>query len=255
MPDDAKRQTLDQLIGENLKRLRGADSQDVVARKVRAAGLPWSRSTIAALEAGTKTLDVGELVVLSAGTGYDVAELIAGEDLVQLVPNFALSPRAIRHMLGSDEQMTTSDIDYQPSQVHVKRTVAEAIAGGLDESDDFEAVLADPALESKLALGSRRLEAYERILPRISNTQLRAAREAARGETEMKSARKLKLNDPVVLAVAAIARWGRSLTEERDARVETAATPDVAARTLQALRGHVTRQLVEELKPILREED
>jgi hypothetical protein len=158
-------------------------------------------------------------------------------------------------MLGSDEQMTTSDIDYQPSQVHVKRTVAEAIAGGLDESDDFEAVLADPALESKLALGSRRLEAYERILPRISNTQLRAAREAARGETEMKSARKLKLNDPVVLAVAAIARWGRSLTEERDARVETAATPDVAARTLQALRGHVTRQLVEELKPILREED
>jgi transcriptional regulator with XRE-family HTH domain len=70
-------------------------------------------------------------------------------------------------------------------------------------------------------------------------------------EAEHKAAKRLSATGAQVLS-AAKRQWGRSLTEERDARVRdrlggTAAT----ARTLQAMRGQVTRQLLEEIRPVL----
>jgi hypothetical protein len=46
-------------------------------------------------------------------------------------------------------------------------------------------------------------------------------------------------------------RWGRSLTEERDRRVAAQASPDATPRTRQAVRGHVTRELMATLAPIV----
>jgi len=51
--------------------------------------------------------------------------------------------------------------------------------------------------------------------------------------------------------VAAHGRYGRSFSDERDRRVAEQATSDAAPRTLQALRGHVTRAMVAELAPVL----
>ena len=73
---------------------------------------------------------------------------------------------------------------------------------------------------------------------------------SARGEVELRAAKHIGV-EPSEVSVAAFGCWGRSLTEERDARVLDAvagATP----RTAQALRGHVTRQLIAELEPIVR---
>jgi hypothetical protein len=74
---------------------------------------------------------------------------------------------------------------------------------------------------------------------------------AARGEAEQKAARRLAV-DPHDLAIVAFAQWGRSLTEERDARVAALSDISTTPRTTQARRGHVTRLLLDELEPKLK---
>jgi hypothetical protein len=83
----------------------------------------------------------------------------------------------------------------------------------------------------------------------------------AAGDAERKAAVSIGV-PPIALALAARRRWGRSLTAERDRKVANATNPalklDPAAvqdpkwpRRLQAIRGHITRALVEELGPLL----
>jgi hypothetical protein len=74
-------------------------------------------------------------------------------------------------------------------------------------------------------------------------------RESA-GDAEQKAANVLDVS-PHAVALAARSRWGRSLTEERDRRVSAAS--ESTPRTLQALRGHATRALLDELRPVLKD--
>jgi len=70
------------------------------------------------------------------------------------------------------------------------------------------------------------------------------------GDAERHAARRLGVPAEQV-ARAAVALWGRPLSEERDRRLADP-PPDLSARRLQALRGHVTRDLMSELQPVLR---
>ena len=76
-------QTLDQIVGANLRRLRDRDgiTQDQVARLLRHKGMPWTQPVVAALEAGTKTLDVMELYALTLVAPLE--ELLAGSRSVR----------------------------------------------------------------------------------------------------------------------------------------------------------------------------
>jgi hypothetical protein len=53
--------------------------------------------------------------------------------------------------------------------------------------------------------------------------------------------------EPADVVAAAVKRWGRSLTEERDDRVRALVDADTPQRTVQARRGRVTRELHKEL--------
>jgi hypothetical protein len=59
----------------------------------------------------------------------------------------------------------------------------------------------------------------------------------------------------VDLSVAAWDTWHRGFVDERDRRVSkrVAAAGELSTRSLQAHRGHVTRELLDELLPILEE--
>jgi hypothetical protein len=76
------------------------------------------------------------------------------------------------------------------------------------------------------------------------------ASEAAGGDAERKAARRLGV-PALTLSVAAHSRYGRSFTAERDRRVAEQAPADAPPRTLQALRGHITRALIAELATAL----
>jgi transcriptional regulator with XRE-family HTH domain len=67
-------------------------------------------------------------------------------------------------------------------------------------------------------------------------------------DAEMKAARKLGV-DPQSVCEAAETLWDRPLSVERDERVGARASADASPRSLQALRGHVTRALLDELEP------
>lgn len=88
----------------------------------------------------------------------------------------------------------------------------------------------------------------------------RQGRRLAAGEAERHVARVLSVDVPAV-AEEAERRWITSLTDERDRRVgdrlrNAGLDPDdVEPRSLQATRGHVTRELIEELRPTLAPED
>ena len=71
-------------------------------------------------------------------------------------------------------------------------------------------------------------------------------------DAEQKAARLLGVSAEE-LALAAISLWGRGLTQERERLLrQHPVTAGASARTLQAARGRITRQLLDELVPVLR---
>jgi len=221
---DPKAVTIDTIVGSNVRRLRIARgwSQDEVARRAREEGLRWSRSSVAATEAGNKTIDVAELVLLSLALDARVDELLAGEGPVQLGAEVTRRLWEVRRILASDG--ATKGIEPPKGEVQI---------------------WASTELERRMPNLRAHMEAVRQ--------QLSAkARSAARGEAEQKAARKFQIRADV-LSTIALDLWGRSLTEERDARVNDAATQSVSAKSIQALRGHVTRRLLAELAPHLSE--
>lgn len=76
--------------------------------------------------------------------------------------------------------------------------------------------------------------------------RLRARGTGRAHDAETKAAKRLE-RPAVEVAVAALGIWGHSLSEERDRRVAAVAPPDSTPRSVQALRGRVTRELVAEL--------
>ena len=84
---------------------------------------------------------------------------------------------------------------------------------------------------------------------------------AARGAAEVKASEALHCS-ALEIALVSEYLWGRSLTEEREARVWARSwqVPGITrplrgtegpARTTQAVRGHITRALLQELRPHL----
>jgi transcriptional regulator with XRE-family HTH domain len=74
----------------------------------------------------------------------------------------------------------------------------------------------------------------------------------AQDDAVQKAAAVLRVRPDAVVA-AAHRLWGRSLTEEREERLRRRLGPDpTSARRLQALRGHTTRELLDELRPLLK---
>jgi transcriptional regulator with XRE-family HTH domain len=66
-------------------------------------------------------------------------------------------------------------------------------------------------------------------------------------EAERKAGRALGAS-PVAVLRAAVDRWGHSLADERDRRIGARAET-LSPRSLQAVRGRITRKLVRELRP------
>lgn len=201
--------TLEQAIGGELKRLRDAAHarQEAVALAGQQLGLDWSQSTIAGLEAGRRGLSIGELVLLP-----------------EIVHKAGLSPRRLRVM------------DMIPAS-----NERVGLAGGstgtlrfarylLGDRSVHRAALPPPTVAHRLTLGAGRMTTV--------------GGRALVTESERKASRKLGCTTQAIQS-AAQALWGRTLNEERDARLGAAV--DDPPRTLQAKRGRVTVALTREL--------
>lgn len=244
MPNDDP-PTLETAIAAAASSLRRREgrTQDEVARHARALGLTsWTRSTVAALEAGQRDLSVTDLValplVLTLSVGYPVtlerlleevpSQVRLGESVVSLdLVRTVLAGRVVAlEETATRERRLAADLDRYGPTVRRPRT---------EEADN-----------------------YRRLWPQASDEQLLRAMHDAVQVAETKAAKPLGV-EPEAVAVLAHRLWGRSLTAHRDALVaKDHPTGDddkavVTPRELQARRGHVTRRLLKELAAALRE--
>lgn len=228
--EQANHPTLGAVIGERLVRLRRekpwlARQDDVALRMHAVFGLRWTQPTVAAIEAGRRDVSMGELLALSLACELPVHEWFDGDGQVEFMPGSYLSRRAVRALLGSGEHAEDKEGDFAGP-----RWAAE-------HSDEVAGAVVTGILRN--------------LVPDASPvTDADAVAKAARGSAERKAAHKLDLK-PVEVSALAFHLWGRSLTAERDARVDEWAPPDATARSRQAFAGQATRALLTELRAVV----
>lgn len=206
---------LAKVVGDQLRKWREARglSQNEVAGAARARGFAWKASTVAAIEIGRRDVSLDEFLALP----FVAASFSGG------------TPPALQTFLGDGR-----------TDVSVKL--------GADGFIHNEHLV---ALVSGQTVGNDRGQ-----VPREALSYPEGRRDLRRGweayyDAEIKAARQLHVS---VLHLAQAARrvWGRTLTQERDARVAERVQPNTDPRTVQARRGHVTRVLIAELRQALK---
>lgn len=245
--------SLSAAIGERLRDLREKMRlrQDDVAWAARALGLRWSRVAVARLETGVRRLETGEFLMLpevlmvasmrvrgQSGVGgperiVELAELFPAAGVVALTRECRVQVRDLRSMVeGRYKEIRLADLDTPHLRKQRERQVAAVATIGRVLARDTEL--------------HAMLDAVWPKAPAIAKT--RAMQEAS-GEAEQKAARKLGML-PTAVALAAQRRWSQGLTAERDKRVLERSLGE-SPRRVQAIRGHVTRALIAELRPLL----
>jgi transcriptional regulator with XRE-family HTH domain len=210
--------TIERAIGREVRRLRveAGVGQSALAAAARQYGAPWTRAMIAAIELGRKQLSLGEVVLLA------------------LVLREAGVTRGRRLTIGDLIPVTEEPVTVGPGY-ELSLRLARAL---LLEPETSE----EPAKPVTVGADRRALEAA--------------------ADAEQKAAVTLGVT-PEAIVQAAYQRWGRSLTARRDAiaqRREAALVHEDPEETrsadwprrVQAIRGAATRELLEELRPLLK---
>jgi transcriptional regulator with XRE-family HTH domain len=225
----AKRRTLEQAIGGELKRLREAKGvrQDTVAHSARMFGLNWTQSTVAAIEGGRRSLSNGELGMLptiATQAGIWISRVLDfipdADEQVIVAPGVEAPLKSFRWLYGTQEEKEAAPA-YDPRR----------------------GLRAD-SVQITPSAGQLALSGSASLTMRASGTLCFAT------EAERKAARALGVSPDAVLS-AAVNQWGHGLADERDRRIGTRAET-LSRRSLQAVRGRVTRALMSELKPRIR---
>jgi transcriptional regulator with XRE-family HTH domain len=234
--------TIDRGIGQQLERIRREQDLSVeqIAAGARDLGLAWSRNTVLGIERGKRGLNIAEFLLLPLVLDRSF------ERLGRSVP--PISPGAL-----------LPDAKVDVGGVWVDGEVLRALLRGT--RPPVGAIQIVPRQKEPLRRGRRQQEpelvAVRTMLPDDVEAAARIER-ASLGEAEMKLARTLGTL-PELIVLASFDTWHRPISEERDARLEVLDVPDAPAdkaqsrrRSLQALRGHITRELTEEFNDALR---
>ncbi len=207
------------IVGLRLRALRERDevTLDAVARAGQSVGLRWRRVTVAAIERGDRRLSIEELVLLPsllarAGVGGGRYDLLRPDDSIQLTPRLEVNGSLLLAAMPGPN----------PAPIALRD----------DDDDDV----------SWLDLGET--ESF----PELTAEQISRASRLSRGDAETRAAAVLNVT-PLHVNLAAMASWGRSLSEERELRL--AARTDLVGRDRHRAAGHVTRGLIRELRGVL----
>lgn len=205
-----------------VRRERGLDDEGA-AELLRQHGLTgWQAGTVSQVEAGVRPLAVEELLLLCSAYRVSLVEL-AGPDPepVELAAGARLPAAAVRAVLADGGEVLRA-LPAEALDVPATRVVP---AGAPTPPD----ALVDAARR----FGVRGPAEVGRALAGI-------------GDAERNAARRLGVS-PERLVLAAVGRWGRPLTAERDARIEQRRASTEPERHIM-LRGEVTRELLTELE-------
>lgn len=202
--------TLAAAIGRRVREIRegGGYTQDELAGAARRAGLTWTQASVTSLEIGRRGLSADELLLL---------------------------PLALVFLDGGDHTLAEL-LDGAPENV-TRPTGHPAGTGFLRHMLEGGNAAAAGAVDRWLAAGAGDPDDEEFLAFMASR------------EPERHAGRTLDV-PPERVAEVAYKRWGRGLTEEREARTDERRREgnDLSPQRLQALRGHVTRELLREIR-------
>lgn len=206
-----------EVIGEQVRRLREEAGlrQDDLSRAARLYGLTWDRARIGDLERGEKALDAEELALVPVFLGVALGRPVTLKDLVPVDVLIQLSPTTT----GTGEA--------------VLAVYAAELVGGFVTAEGGELV---PGVAATVV---------------AMNDNGRAVVGIAPDDAEVKAARKLGV-PPIRVAETALRLWGCSLSERRDRMVAERADAGSDPDRLRAIRGRVTRVLVNEMEQAIR---
>lgn len=215
------------IIGHTLKHWREArgERQEVVALACRRWGLPWSANVIALIEAGRRHLTAEEFLLLPSaladlGGPATWSELLppASQDRVQLTPTTDATIEALRQLIEQaevDRDQFSTPHSRQREAWHETARQQMSPVKSVAVTDSLAVVGQDTVLE-----------------------------------IDRKAARALKTT-PARIVTAAWRTWKHSLMEERERLLTLAGAGLMPARRAQAVRGRITRTLLQQLKPLV----
>lgn len=210
-------------LGHRLRQVREelGKTGDELAYYARLLGLGWDRSTLTRIELGQRQVTAAELLTLPQ-----------------------LYDRSLAELLPTEPAMLTVGASVGAAELHRVLTERPALRhwflpllyGAVDE--------ALPRLTENLRRTRERFPGVPVLLVGEAAADLRG------DETTDKAARKLGAA-AIDVAVAAHQLWGRGLVQERDRRLADSGGDRGTARARQARRGHITRTLLDELRPVV----
>ncbi len=227
---------LGQLLGDRVRAVREERdlTREEFAKRARQVGLAWSVVTVEAFETGRrKSVALEELLLLSYAFRIDPGDWFVGNGWAELSPDAMTSLGVIRAMLAGSPTDSWMRISERLWDVP-KFQDAPGVLGA-----QFE------------RLNDRIRVAQSYLGPDVSTETAIKAVEAAAGEVEVKAAHRFNV-EPLQVSLEAFKNWGRGLTQERDRRFGEEARK-VSFRSLGASRGHITRLLLKELAPKLKQ--
>jgi transcriptional regulator with XRE-family HTH domain len=214
-------------LGHRLRQVReelGETASDL-AKSCRWVGLNWDRTILTRVELGQRKVTADEILLLTLVYGRPVADLLPTESVaLSTGPRGTIvTPAGLRDCLT--ERGHVADWHVGPGWLA-----------------DFEA--ARPRI----------LESFRHLadqVPGAAEMDVLGASQHIKDEATTKAAKALGAT-PLEVAAAAEQLWNHGIAAERDGRAD-ALGPAPNARARQAQRGHVTRRLLEELRPVIEE--
>jgi transcriptional regulator with XRE-family HTH domain len=187
----SKTSSVGSVIGGNLRQLRDRRSwtQDQVAKRVQAAGLPWTPDVVSDLEAGRREqVTVGELAALTWALGIDIASWFEGEGWIQISPHARVDRVGMRSLLHGQadaifEVFEPLSVSLRP-ETHAAKRLGVDVFDVLQAADQLWGRRLDEERDRRLgvieAFGADQLRARRGRVTRTLLEELKEALEAAR---------------------------------------------------------------------------
>jgi hypothetical protein len=216
---------LEQAMGQHLRAIReGAGvPREMLAEAVQRRGIPWTVATITLIERGRRRITTGELLLLP----YVLNKIIPREHW----PYEGENPVAERRRL-----FRASDL--------VPVLSAEKVAVTPD-CEAYPNAIPD-------VMNGVSMEKFDQLFSNGLFTTRRAQERPFWDEVTLRIARSMRLPFRTVAAAASVVWGGRTFLIERDERLKTRLPAGASPRKIQALRGHVSREMKQELQTYLK---
>lgn len=254
MANDEQQRPLVAIVGERLKAFRAAKGlrQADIAAAAEKWGLPWARSSIAALEAGTRNLSLEEALLLPfviADLGGWDEPLVPPDSVISVTPSRILEGRHLAalaaHLTDPIEASDSPGGDPLSGVSLGVRPAGQAEASPDDDLYSFQMHAEDEAWNLFCA----------RVYPGMG---VEYFRNVAHGKN-LGSDRELigrvskKIENPAggpasygLVNILSWVLWKSPFEVERDRRTEEKG--ELTERGKQSAKGHVTREMISEMQ-------